>query len=108
MRLPVATADSGKQIRAAMAALGQLWRPDYPYKKAGVILPGLVPAVAVGGGLFDRPDDARSQARMNAVDALIKRSGRGAVGFGTAGERQRWMLRREFICRATRRHGGSC
>ena len=33
VRLPVATADSGKLIRAAMAALGQLWRPGYRYKK---------------------------------------------------------------------------
>ena len=49
------------------------------------------------GGLFDRPDDARSIRRMRAIDQLNARFGRGAVGFGTAGERHGWKLRREFI-----------
>ena len=80
-----------------MAALGRLWRPGYRYKKAGVMLLDLVPADAVAGGLFDAPDDARSQARMLIVDAVNSRFGRGIVGFGTTGERQRWTLRREFI-----------
>jgi DNA polymerase V len=34
---------------------------------------------------------------MRAIDQLNARFGRGAVGFGTAGERHRWKLRREFI-----------
>ena len=96
VRLPVATADSGKLIRASMSALGQLWRPGYRYKKAGVMLLDLVPAAMVGDALFDAADDPRSQARMKAVDELNRRFGRGSVGFGTAGERQRWTLRREF------------
>ena len=47
--------------------------------------------------LFDVPDDARSIARMRALDTLNARFGRGAVAFGTAGDRQGWGLRREFI-----------
>ena len=97
IELPVATADTGRLIRAAHTALGRLWRQGFRYKKSGVMLLDLVDAGAVAGGLFDRPDDARSQARMTAVDALNKRFGRGAIGFGTAGERQRWTLRREFV-----------
>ena len=46
---------------------------------------------------FDRPDDARSMARMSAIDALNGRYGRGAVGFGSVGDRQVWGLRRGFI-----------
>jgi hypothetical protein len=44
----------------------------------------------VQGGLFDRPDDARSIRRMRAIDQLNARFGRGTVGFGTAGERHAW------------------
>ena len=51
----------------------------------------------VQGGLFDRPDDLRSIRRMRAIDQLNARFGRGTVGFGTAGERHGWKLRREFI-----------
>jgi DNA polymerase V len=60
-----------------------------------------VAADHVQGGLFDRPDDARSIRRsirrMRALDQLNARFGRGTVGFGTAGERHGWKLRREFI-----------
>ena len=97
VRLPVATADTGKLIAAATAALGIIFKPGYRYKKAGVTFLDLVPADRVQGGLFDRPDDARSIRRMRAIDQLNARFGRGAVGFGTAGERHGWGLRREFI-----------
>jgi DNA polymerase V len=94
---PWASADTGKLIRAAMIALGALYRSGYRYKKAGVILLDLVPAGTAQAGLFDRPDDARSIARMRAIDSLNVRFGRGTVAFGTAGDRQVWALRREFI-----------
>ena len=32
-----------------------------------------------------------------ALDQLNARFGRGTIGFGTAGERQMWSLRRDFI-----------
>jgi DNA polymerase V len=56
-----------------------------------------VAADRVQGGLFDRPDDALSIRRMRAIDELNARFGRGAVGFGVAGERHGWGLRRKFI-----------
>jgi DNA polymerase V len=97
VRLPVATADTGKLTAAAMAALGIIFKPGYRYKKAGVTFLDLVPAGRVQSGLFDQPDDTRSLQRMRAIDQLNVRSGRGTIGFGTAGERQAWNLRREFI-----------
>jgi len=97
VRLPVATADTGKLLGAAMAGLRIIFKPGYRYKKAGVTFLDLVPADQVQSGLFDRPDDARSVGRMRAVDELNKRFGRGTVGFGTSGERHGWGLRREFI-----------
>ena len=86
VRLPVATADTGKLIAAAVKALGVIFKPGYRYKKAGVTFIELVAADRVQAGLFDRPDSARSMARMSAIDALNSRYGRGAVAFGTAGE----------------------
>jgi DNA polymerase V len=57
----------------------------------------LVPAGRVQSGLFDEPDDARTVGRMRAIDHLNARFGRGTIGFGSAGERQAWSLRRDFI-----------
>jgi DNA polymerase V len=96
LRLPVATADTGKLIAAAMTALGIIFKPGYRYKKAGVTFLDLAPSGRVQSGLFDQPDDARAVGRMRAIDQLNARFGRGTIGFGTAGERQAWSLRREF------------
>ena len=96
VRLSVATAHTGKLIAAATAALRIIFKQGYRYKKAGVTFLELTPAGRVQGAFFDQPDDARSVQRMRAVDQLNARFG-GTIGFGTAGERQVWSLRREFI-----------
>ncbi|MDX7951786.1 Y-family DNA polymerase [Lichenihabitans sp. Uapishka_5] len=96
-RLPVATADTGRLNRAALIALDALWRPGFSYKKAGVTLIDLGPAGRVQGSLFDRHDDARSLARMQALDALNARFGRGTVTFASMGRKPGWKLRTEFI-----------
>ena len=97
--LAVASADTGKLNRAAVQALDAIWRPGFEYKKAGIMMTDLGPAREVQGGLFDRPDDARSVARMRALDSLNARYGRGTVTFASAGRQPGWKLRTEFISR---------
>jgi DNA polymerase V len=70
VRLPVATADTGKLVAAAMRGLAAIWREGFRYKKAGVMLLELCPAAEVQGGLFDPPDDDRVKARMAVLDTL--------------------------------------
>jgi DNA polymerase V len=94
--LPVATADTGKLIGAALGALAVIYRPGLGYKKAGVMFLDLIPAANVSGGLFDAPDDDASQARMRAVDTLNRRFGRDTVAFVAAGTRSAWKPRSAF------------
>ena len=96
VRLPVASADTGKLVAAASRALKALYRPQHRYMKAGVMLFDLHPAVTVQGGLFDTPDTPRSQALMQAMDALNRDFGRGTVTYAAAGRTQAWKLRSEF------------
>ncbi len=97
LTLPVATADTATLITAAHAALSAIWRDGYRYKKAGVMLVDLVKASSVGSGLFDRPDDARSLARMKALDGLNMRFGRDTVTLGRTGLPRPWALRRDQL-----------
>jgi DNA polymerase V len=95
LALPVATADTGAIIGAAQRALAAIWRPGFHYKKAGVMLLDLVKAERVQTGLFDHPDDARSQARMRTLDKLNRRFGRDTVFFAAAGVNRRgWSMQR--------------
>ncbi len=81
VRLPVATADTGKLIAAAERGLAAIWRNGFRYKKAGVMLLELTAASTVQGDLFTVPDDARTKARMRAIDILNARYGRDTVTF---------------------------
>jgi DNA polymerase V len=92
--LPVATADTGIIIVAAHRALGTIWRPGFHYKKAGVMLLDLVKAARVQNGLFDRPDGAKSQACVRALDKLNRRFGRNTVTHAATGVRRGWSMQR--------------
>lgn len=97
--LPVVTADTAKQIAAAQATLGAIWRDGYCDKKAGVMLINLVKAATIGDGLFERRDDCRSLARVRTLDGLNTRFGRDSVTLGRTGARRTWGLRSEMLSR---------
>ena len=92
VRLPIASADTARIIHAAMQALHGIYRPGFTYKKAGVMLLDLGPAIDVQGGLFDRPDDPKAMARMAAMDALNRKFGRDTVTFAVTGRKRPWKL----------------
>lgn len=96
VRLTIATADSARLIRATLYALHQIYKPGFKYKKCGVLLLDLVPAVDVQGSLFIRPDDPRRQCLMAAVDQLNRRHGRDRVRYAVTGSNRPWKLRAEF------------
>lgn len=89
------TSDSGRLVRAAQAALARIFRPGLEYQKAGVLLADLVPAAAEQGLLWaDQPaDDARSDRRMAALDALNRVPARRAVRFARELLGDNWRMR---------------
>lgn len=97
VQLPVASADTGRLLAAARWAVGKIWRQGYRYKKAGVMLLDPVPSRNVQCGLFHATDDAKSKARMAALDALNARFGRGTVSYATSGTKRAWTLRSDFV-----------
>ncbi len=99
MHLPIATADTGKLIGAAMAALACVWREGYEYTKAGVLFPTLDRADAVQSSLFDAPDSPRTMLLMRSVDHLNHKYGRGTVVHATAGRSHAWKLRTDHLSR---------
>lgn len=91
--LPVATSDTSKLIQAALRGLRSLWRPNYAYKKAGVVLVDLIPADHVQGDLFGAPDSAKSIRAMRVLDNLNARHGRGTIALASSGLAKPWGLR---------------
>jgi DNA polymerase V len=91
--LASATDVTGELLEWALRGLGQIFRPGYKYKKAGVMLNRLVPADQLSTRLFGATSFERSRRVMRAVDQINARHGRDTVRYGVARPDGRWQTR---------------
>ena len=92
--LPQPTNDSLVVNRWADYLVGRLFKPEYEYKKAGIMLGEITP---VGWYQEDwlEPTQATDIRLMDALDALNKKFGRGTVKVSTQGAHKGWQMRQE-------------
>ncbi|EXJ16934.1 Y-family DNA polymerase [Imhoffiella purpurea] len=77
------TSDSAVLIHHATQGAKRLWRRGDAYRKAGVLLPDLVPARLGPGDFFADPAEAeRGARRMAVLDDINRRFGRDSLRFG--------------------------
>ncbi len=96
-RFPEMTASTVAFIRAMRSLLSGMYRPGYPYRKAGVILSDLGDCSVIQGNLFVSPAERREQQLLRAVDHLNDKYGTEVVRFGAVGLTQPWRMRREAL-----------
>ncbi len=68
--LPVATSVTDELIIPALKMVNKLYEPGRIYKKAGVMLSGLVPETCIQSNLFQAPASANKRLLMNALDNI--------------------------------------
>lgn len=86
------TADSGALIQECIRLLRACWRPGFRYSKAGVMLQELIPA-GRQAVLFSTRDTLKSDAAMQAMDAINKRFGRETLRIASTGSSRPWRAR---------------
>ena len=92
--LAVPTAYTPALIGWAQRILDQLYRPGYHYQQIGVLLDGLMPREHVPLNLFDRSEpDPHRERRMQAIDQINARWGRGTIRFAAEGLGADWVMR---------------
>ncbi len=84
----------------ALKGLGQIYRPGYRYKKAGVMLNRLAPAGQLSMRLFGDGRFEKSRRVMKAVDEINARHGRNTIRFGAVPAAGRWETK--FLRRSRR------
>jgi DNA polymerase V len=96
------TADTMHIAEAAVTGLGCIYKPDYLYAKAGVMLLDIQPDTVQQSVLDLEPEQSgRSTDKgrlMGAMDVLNRRYGRGTVllaSTGLEGDRRRWAMKQE-------------
>lgn len=88
IKLSTATDDSTQIIHAVTGLINKLYRENYQYKQAGVILGQLQHADAVQLDLFapNQVEETNKQKRlMQAIDGINKRFGRNQIHFAVQG-----------------------
>jgi DNA polymerase V len=86
--------DSTKELLDwALKGLEQIYRPGYRFKKAVVMLNGLVPADQLSRRFFGDASFERSRCVMKAVDEINRRHGHDTVRFGVAQPKGRWQTK---------------
>ncbi|MDP7436929.1 MAG: DUF4113 domain-containing protein, partial [Candidatus Marinimicrobia bacterium] len=104
VRLPVASNSTLNIVQAALRGLRSIYREGYQYKKAGVIVSGLVPSNTIQYNLFHPTDEDRHMRLMSAMDRVNDREGRDVLRIAEQGFARRWTLRQERLspCYTTR------
>ena len=92
--LPQPTNDSLVVNRWADYLVGHLFKPEYEYKKAGIMLGEITPVGQYQADWLE-PPQATSTKLMDALDGLNKRFGRGTVKVSTQGANKEWQMRQE-------------
>ena len=83
-------------IRPAMEMAESIFEEGRLYKKAGVILSGLVPDSSIQSSLFDAPSKIISRSLMNMMDNINFSMRDDMVKFASSGTKRNWKMRQEF------------
>jgi len=96
--------DTRDFIKAGLDVLDQIWKPGYPYAKAGIMLSDFYAAGSYQSDMFNPVKPRRSsQMLMKTIDS-INRSGLVKVFFAAQGIEQTWKMNRQYLspCYTTR------
>ena len=74
----------------------QIYKPEYHYKKAGIILSGILPNTVRRADLFAQPPNEARESLMKVLDQIHRQYGRGAVKTATELLGQSWHMRQEL------------
>ena len=88
-----ATSCTPTLIKAGLQELTSLYKPGYPYNKAGIMLTGLGRATMQQQHLFIPSDDARNKPVMKALDHINDRWGRDVLRYGSSGLAREWSMK---------------
>ena len=94
--IPCATSSTLELIRYATEAATELFREGNRYKKAGVVLSGIVPDSGIQQHLFEEHKDTTEQRALSRTMDLINRKlGIDTVTFAANGVTRNWKMRSE-------------
>jgi DNA polymerase V len=96
MTLPVATSFTHELIKPAMELVDRLYEKGKIYKKAGVMLSGLVPDESIQGNLFRSENKNGERKLMDMIDNINFSQRDDVLKFAASGTARDWKMRQEL------------
>jgi DNA polymerase V len=93
--LPLATSLTHELIKPAVALVDRLYEQGTFYKKAGVMLSGIVPDDSIQASLFAEPSGNRSRMLMSMIDNVNFAMRDDVLKFASSGTSRDWKMRQE-------------
>lgn len=94
--LPVATSATNELIKPAVLLVDQLFEPGRIYKKAGVMLSGIVPDESIQGNLFMPEAKNCERKLMDMLDNINFSQRDDILKFARSGTKRNWKMRQEL------------
>jgi len=95
VHLPVATNSSFELVREALKILKNIYLPGIRYRKAGVVLSGIVEEKEIQTTLFDPVNREKERTIMVAMDQINQNFGREVVKIAALGTGGSWKWKQE-------------
>lgn len=97
VRLPYPTNDTRIIMQHALDALRKMYRPNFYYKKAGVIITEIISDGQKPLDLFATHDNHKSEKLMGAIDSVNEKYGRGTVRMTIELSDNKWKMHRDLL-----------
>ena len=92
--LPSPTDDTMRLVNVALWALKQIYKPNYNYAKAGVMLSDIVSIEGVQADLFSTSQASpKSTALMTAMDSINRKMGKESIKLASEGFTRPWKMK---------------
>tara|TARA_Y100000814_G_scaffold240082_1_gene184415 strand:- start:670 stop:1926 length:1257 start_codon:yes stop_codon:yes gene_type:complete len=100
----VATNDTSEILHYVLKVLKRIYKDGYKYKKAGVIVGGIVNENEVQTNLFDVSKRYKNQKILSVVDILNAKMGQDIIKYAALGNKKKWQLKQQSLsqCYTTR------
>ena len=94
--LPAATSFTNELIKPAVELVDKLYEKGQLYKKAGVMLSGIVPDVSIQGNLFVQQTKNCERKLMDMIDNINFSQRDDVLKFAASGTTRDWKMRQEL------------
>jgi len=94
--LPHATCVTSELIKAAMKIVDRIYEEGKLYKKAGVMLSGLIQDTSVQGDFFIPHKENNNRMLMSMMDNINFSMRNDVLKFAASGTKRNWKMRQEF------------